>query len=137
MKGRGKSGTGKEQLVIQNGPHHVSNMAEAVLWYGHAWLPVGGTLLDFSDDAHIHKKGPKHPVKAAQAFFAVKNLNAMLFSPWRQSKGLTKHLEGKQTQDLVTFAKDLHPSIKNCGHIHDYGTVTISGCTLLKNGFNL
>lgn len=38
--GREKYGEGKERLVIQGWPHHVSNIVEAVLWYGHVWLPL-------------------------------------------------------------------------------------------------
>jgi len=35
MMGREKYGEGKEQLMIQSIPHHLSNMVEAVLWHGY------------------------------------------------------------------------------------------------------
>lgn len=29
-----------EALMVQRIPHHLSSIMEAVLWYGHVWLPV-------------------------------------------------------------------------------------------------
>lgn len=38
--GREEHGTGEKQFMIWSKPHHLSNMAETVLWRGHAELPV-------------------------------------------------------------------------------------------------